>query len=276
MEEKTITLNGKNTRMVRWPTSKKKAKLVIVHGLGEHIGRYDVISKDFNDAGIEMVGFDQRGHGKNSTKRGHVDSFDLFLKDLKTFVEMEKDEGPLFMLGHSLGGLIAARYAQEYQNTIDGLILSSGAFVSDNVPSILKLVVKIASVLSPSFAFSNGIDPGTLSRNEKTASEYTKDPLVHSKISARLANELFKNVQITFEKASSLSLPVLFLAGESDKVVPPRGTKKLFLDVASKDKKLKMFKGAYHEIFCDPQYEDEFRKTIVDWIIKHAEDLEKN
>ncbi len=272
MEEKNITLNGKSTRMVKWPASKKKFKLVIVHGLGEHVGRYDAISKDFNDAGIEMIGFDQRGHGKNSTKKGHVDSFNLFLKDLKSFVEMEKDEFPLFMLGHSLGGLIAARYAEEYPNTINGLILSSGAFVSDNVPSILKFVVKITSVLFPTFTFSNGIDPHTLSRNEETVRKYTEDPLVHSKISARLASELFKNVQITFEKARSLSLPILFLAGENDKVVPPRGTKRLFLEVASKDKKLKVFKGAYHEIFCDPQHRTEFRKTIVDWIIDHAED----
>ncbi|WP_051962945.1 alpha/beta hydrolase [Mesoaciditoga lauensis] len=270
MEKGKITLNGRETTFIRWPVENKIAKLVIVHGLGEHIARYDVISKEFNDAKIEMVGFDQRGHGENPVKKGHVDSFNLFIKDLHAFVEKEKDETPLFMLGHSLGGLIAARYVEEHPHTLKGAIFSSGAFTSDNVSSLLKLIVKIFSVLAPKVTFSNGIEPSTLSRNEEIVKEYEEDPLVHSKITARLASEIFKNVQIVFEKASTLSIPILFVAGENDKVVPPHGTKKLFSLTASKDKNLKIFKGAYHEIFCDPEHKEVFRKTLVDWILKHV------
>jgi lysophospholipase len=276
MEKGSIVLNGRETRIIRWPVKSKKAKLIVVHGLGEHIARYDVISKDFNDAGIEMVGFDQRGHGESPGKKGHVDSFDLFIKDLRAFVEKEEEDVPLFMLGHSLGGLIAARYAQEYPETLNGLILSSGAFTSNNVSSALKLLVKVFSAIFPTITFSNGIDPATLSRNDDIVKEYEKDPLVHSKISARLANEIFKNIQLVFKKADLLSMPVLFLAGEEDKVVPPHGTKRLFSMASSKDKDLKIFKGAYHEIFCDPEYKDIFRKTIVDWILERADNSKKS
>ncbi len=271
MKKEKVILNARETTSVRWPVEDKKAKLIIVHGLGEHVSRYDVISKEFNDAGIEMVGFDQRGHGENPGKKGHVDSFDLFLKDLHDFVEKERDDVPLFMLGHSLGGLIAARYVEEYPNSLKGVVLSSGAFVSDNVSSILKLLVNILSSISvfSKITFSNGIDPSTLSRNEKIVRDYQEDPLVHNKITARLASEIFKNVSIVFEKANDFSLLVLFVAGEADEVVPPRGTKKLFLQVASKDKKMEIFKGAYHEIFCDPEHQQRFRRTIVEWILAH-------
>jgi len=236
--------------------------------LGEHVARYDVISNELNEAGIEMVGFDQRGHGENPGKKGHVGSFKDFLDDLNFFVESEKCDVPLFMLGHSLGGLIAARFVEEYPDAVRGVVLSSGAFTSKNVSGALKFVAKLFSILLPTLTFNNGIDPKDLSRNGDTVKEYTSDPLVHSKITARLAAETFKNIDILFEKTNEFTLPTLLLAGEKDKVVPPEGTKKLFSKISSKDKKMKIFEGAYHEIFCDPELSHEFRKAIVDWIVE--------
>ncbi|HEU23785.1 MAG: lysophospholipase [Athalassotoga sp.] len=268
MESYEITLNGRKTDAFRWPASNPRAIVVIVHGLGEHVSRYDVISKEFNDAGLEMTGFDQRGHGRNPGVKGHVDRFEDFLKDLDDFIKTQKTDLPIFMLGHSLGGLIAARYNEEFQGRLKGTILSSGAFSSKNVSNMIKVMAKVFSVLSPKMAFSNGIDPKTLSRNEEVISDYTKDPLVHNKITAKLSAELFKNIEIVFEKAPYFTTPVLMLAGSHDKIVPHEGTERLFSLIASKDKELKIFDGAYHEIFCDPQYSSEFRKTIIDWIVK--------
>ncbi|MGC8708216.1 MAG: lysophospholipase [Athalassotoga sp.] len=268
MESAEITLNDRKTDAFRWPVNGARAVVVIIHGLGEHVSRYDVISKEFNAAGLEMVGFDQRGHGKNPVIKGYVDHFEDFLKDIDDFVKMQKTTLPIFMLGHSLGGLIAARYNEEFQGRLKGTVLSSGAFSSQNVPALTKAVARVFSTLNPKMAFNNGIDPKTISRNEEVISDYTKDPLVHNRITARLSSELFKNIEIVFEKAPYFTTPVLMIAGSQDKIVPYDGTKKLFSSIASKDKELKIFDGAYHEIFCDPQYSSEFRKTIIDWIVK--------
>ncbi len=268
MESAEITLNGRKTDAFRWPVNGARAIVVIIHGLGEHVSRYDVISKEFNSAGLEMVGFDQRGHGKNPVIKGYVNHFEDFLKDIDDFIKMQKTNLPFFMLGHSLGGLIAARYNEEFQGRLKGTVLSSGAFSLSNVSGFLITMAKIFSTVSPKMAFNNGIDPKTLSRNEKVISDYTNDPLVYNKITARLSAEMFKNVDTVFERASNFTAPVLMIAGSQDKIVPYDGTKKLFSVIASKDKELKIFDGAYHEIFCDPQYSSEFRKTIIDWIVK--------
>ncbi len=271
MRKESILLNGRKTEVVRWEVSKKLAKLVIVHGLGEHITRYDVIARDFTSQGIEMVGFDQRGHGKNPGIKGHVESFELFLKDLEEFINGEVENTvPLFMLGHSLGGLIAARYAEEYPSSIRGLVLSSGAFTYENVSPFLRTLVNLLSPILPRIHFSNGIKPTTLSRNEKIVEEYVNDPLVHNKITPRLAHEMFKNVDLLFERVKNLRMPVLLLAGERDSVVPSSATQKLFKLLTSKDKELEIFPGAYHEIFCDPEHKIAFRTRIIKWILEHA------
>lgn len=268
MESSEITLNGRKTDAFRWPVKDAKAVVVIIHGLGEHISRYDIISKEFNDAGLEMIGFDQRGHGKNPVIKGHVNHFEDFLKDIDDFIKMQKTTLPIFMLGHSLGGLIAARYNEEFQGRLKGTVLSSGAFSSDNVPTILVIMAKTFSTLRPTMAFNNGIDPKLISRNDQVISEYTKDPLVHNRITARLSSELFRNIGIVFKKASAFTTPVLMTAGSQDGIVSYGGTKRLFSVIDSKDKEIKIFDGAYHEIFCDPQYSSEFRKTIIDWFVK--------
>ncbi len=267
MESYEITLNRRKTDAFRWPASNPRAIIVIVHGLGEHVSRYDVISKEFNDAGLEMIGFDQRGHGRNPGVKGHVDRFEDFLKDIDDFIRMQKTDLPIFMLGHSLGGLIAARYNEEFHGLLKGTVLSSGAF-SSNVSGMTKAMAKFFSVLMPKMTFSNGIDPKTISRNDEIVSDYTRDPLVHNKITARLSAELFKNIEIVFERASNFTTPVLMIAGSKDRIVPFEGTERLFSLVASNDKELKIFDGAYHEIFCDPEYSSEFRKKIIDWIVK--------
>ncbi len=266
MLSEKIELAGRKTTLCRWPVNDRRAKVVIVHGLGEHIARYDAISKEFNEAGLEMVGFDQRGHGENPGRKGRVSSFNEFLRDLALFIENEKCEVPLFMLGHSLGGLIAARYVEEHPGELKGVVLSSGAFSSDNISWFLKFMANLLSVFLPTLALSNGIEAKYLSRNPQIVEDYQSDPLVHNKITARLASETFKNVGIVFRSAKNFTTPVLFVAGSEDRVVSPEGTKKLFSSVSSKDKKMIIFDGGYHEIFCDPELSDEFRKTIVDWI----------
>lgn len=265
LSEKT-ELAGRRTTLCRWPVSNRRAKVLIVHGLGEHIARYDAISKEFNEASLEMVGFDQRGHGENPERKGHVNSFNEFLKDLELFIEKEKCEVPLFMLGHSLGGLIAARYVEEHPDELRGVVLSSGAFSSDNVSEFLKFLANLLSIFFPTMALSNGIEAEYLSRNPQIVEDYQKDPLVHNKITARLASEIFKNIDIVFKDARNFTTPVLFVAGSEDRIVSPEGTKKLFSSVLSKDKKLIIFDGGYHEIFCDPELSDKFRKAIVSWI----------
>ena len=244
----------------------KAGWVILVHGLGEHSGRYGRLIEMLNDAGFAVYVFDWPGHGRSHGKRGHT-SIEEAMGIIDSIIE-ELGEKP-FLFGHSLGGLAVIRYAETRPDRLRGVIASSPALAkSPETPGFMVALAKFLGRVAPSVTFSNGINPSKLSRSKEAVRKYVEDPLVHNRISAKLGGSTFVNMELAHIEAGRIEAPVLLLVGTGDVITPPEGSRRLFERLKVKDKALREFKGAYHEIFEDPEWADEFYETIVGWLIE--------
>ncbi|NJE76849.1 alpha/beta hydrolase [Thermococcus sp. ES12] len=242
--------------------------VILVHGLGEHSGRYDRLISMLNEAGFAVYTFDWPGHGKSPGKRGHT-SVEEAMEIIDSIIG-EIGEKP-FLFGHSLGGLTVIRYAETRPDKIRGVIASSPALArSPKTPSFMVALAKFLGKVAPGITLSNGLDPNLLSRNPEAVKRYISDPLVHDRISAKLGRSIFENMELAHREAGKIRVPVLLLVGTGDVITPPEGARRLFEGLVVEDKALREFNGAYHEIFEDPEWADEFHRTIVEWFVAHA------
>lgn len=244
------------------PDDEPRAILLVVHGLAEHSGRYMTMVNRLVPKGYAVYGFDQRGHGKSPGRRGYVERFSNFVDDLETFFDITRSrhhDSKIFIVGHSLGGTIAADYAVQHQDEFDGLILS-GAFlkVADSTSSGLIIAARVLSLLLPKVGIYR-IDADALSRDKAIVDAYVQDPLVYrGKISARLGAEIIKATQKLLQQMPKICLPILIMHGTADRLSDPRGSETLYQRVSSPQKTLKLYDGFYHEIFNEPGHEQVF------------------
>lgn len=244
------------------PDDEPRAILLVVHGLAEHSGRYMTMVNRLVPKGYAVYGFDQRGHGKSPGRRGYVERFSNFVDDLETFFDIIRSrhhDSKIFIVGHSLGGTIAADYAVQHQDEFDGLILS-GAFlkVADSTSSGLIIAARVLSLLLPKVGIYR-IDADALSRDKAIVDAYVQDPLVYrGKISARLGAEIIKATQKLLQQMPKICLPILIMHGTADRLSDPRGSETLYQRVSSPQKTLKLYDGFYHEIFNEPGHEQVF------------------
>ncbi|MBP1912902.1 alpha/beta hydrolase [Thermococcus stetteri] len=246
----------------------KRGWVVLVHGLGEHSGRYGKLISMLNEAGFGVYTFDWPGHGKSPGKRGHT-SVEEAMEIIDSIIE-ELGEKP-FLFGHSLGGLTVIRYAETRPDKIRGVVASSPALAkSPKTPGFMVALAKVLGRIAPGVTLSNGIKPELLSRNPDAVKRYIEDPLVHDRVSARLGRSIFENMELAHREADRIKVPVLLLVGTGDVITPPEGSRKLFEELKVEDKTLKEFEGAYHEIFEDPEWGEEFHRVIVNWFVEHS------
>jgi len=242
--------------------------VVLVHGLGEHSGRYRRLIRELNDAGFAVYTFDWPGHGKSPGKRGHT-SVEEALEIIDSLIE-EIGEKP-FLFGHSLGGLTVIRYAETRPEKIRGVVASSPALAkSPKTPGFMVALAKLLGKIAPGITLSNGLDPNLLSRNPEAVKRYIEDPLVHDRISAKLGRSIFENMELAHREAKEIKVPVLLLVGTGDVITPPEGARRLFEELTVEDKSLREFEGAYHEIFEDPEWAEDFHRAIVEWLVGHS------
>ncbi|NJE04782.1 alpha/beta hydrolase [Thermococcus sp. M36] len=242
--------------------------VILVHGLGEHSGRYEKLISMLTDAGFAVYAFDWPGHGKSPGKRGHA-SIEQAMEIIDSIIE-EIGESP-FIFGHSLGGLAVIRYAETRPEKIRGVVASSPALArSPKTPAFMVALAKFLGRVAFGVTLSNGLDPNLLSRNRDAVKRYIDDPLVHDRISAGLGKSVFENMERAHEDAEKITVPVLLLIGTADIITPPEGARKLFGKLKVGDKTLREFEGAYHEIFEDPEWGEEFHRTIVGWLVEHS------
>lgn len=238
-----------------WSPQNPKALLVICHGLGEHGGRYGHVTDVVVPEGFAAFALDHRGHGRSGGKRGHIMSFDEYILDLLDFVNLAKAKvtaKKTFMLGHSLGGLIALTYALAYPDTLDGLCISSPALkLAMPVPKIKELLGNKLSDLWPSLALSSGLDANFVSRDPLEVKAYKDDPLVHDRVSTRFFTEFVKQMNKTAASAAGLKVPLLMQAAEEDHLVHPEGSLDFFEEVRMEDQTMHRYENYYHEIFND-------------------------
>lgn len=243
----------------------EKGWVLLVHGLGEHIGRYEEFIGDLLKKGFGIIGFDLPGHGRSSGRRGDT-SIEEVISLINNLTEnIEK----IFIFGHSLGGLVAIRYTQENPERVKALIVSAPVLYL-NVDPITKIFSNIFVRIFPSLTIDNRINLDYLSRNKEAVEKYAKDPLVHRKISLRLGISMVKNIEIAHKKAKVISVPTLFLIPLEDKIIPPKGSKDFFKNIEISNKYFIEFAGGYHELFEDKEHSRNFYEQIYNFLISNS------
>ena len=235
------------------PASQARGSVVIMHGLGEHSGRYRHVAGFFNECGLSVRCYDHRGHGRSQGKRGDVINGDPMLQDAEIVIEdfsMRFAEPP-FLFGHSMGGLFAARFALSHLSPLRGLILSSPALAL-RLSAFQMKMLKFMHAVAPTLAVPNGVKPALLSHDPKIVAAYKADPLVHSKISARLLTSMLASIDYCHAHAASMSIPTLMLVAGDDRVLDADGSKRFFAQLPAGMAQLHVYDGMYHEIFNEP------------------------
>jgi alpha-beta hydrolase superfamily lysophospholipase len=243
----------------RWPLAEgvlPKANIVIAHGLGEHSGRYEKLAQSLNNDGYAVASVDLPGHGKSAGRRGHIEDFVDYhapLLALTLALKREQPQCPVFILGHSLGGLIVGHMMLDHQELYSGIVLTGSAIQNPQQPpdwqiTLTRLIARIAPTLG-----LITLDIKGLCRDQQVVESYLQDPLVsRSKLSASFIAAMFVAVSETVEKAADITRPVLILHGGDDTITDPAGSKLLYDRVSSVDKTHKVYPGFYHEIFNEP------------------------
>jgi alpha-beta hydrolase superfamily lysophospholipase len=243
--------------------------IVVMHGLGEHCGRYQHVARFFNDLGLAVRAYDHRGHGRSGGPRGDVPNDDCLLQDAKMVFDefAQQIGGTPFLLGHSMGGLVAARFAVEAQSPLRGLILSSPALTIAMNPA-QKILFKLLSAVEPGLGLPNGLEQGFLSHDQKVVDAYAKDPLVHSKISARLLNFMLKSIEIAQAKAPELAVPTLLVIAGDDHIVDSSGSQTFYSRLTDGVGTIRVYPQYYHEIFNEIDAKDVF-DDLEKWLLQH-------
>jgi alpha-beta hydrolase superfamily lysophospholipase len=246
--------------------------LLVAHGLAEHSGRYINVVNYFVPKGYAVCGFDYQGHGKSEGLLGYVKRFSCYLDELGAFLDILRDKYPenkIYIVGHSVGGNIAATFAANHQDEFDGLILSGATIKPGTGLSRVKIVMaNFLSLILPKMGVDI-IDASAISRDKAVVDAYINDPLVYrGKISARLGVELIRAMQELTHQMPQIKLHIMIMHGTDDRLCDPEGSLMLYERVSSPDKTLKLYDGLYHEIFNEPEREQVF-KDMETWLIAH-------
>ena len=241
------------------PEGISRAAILLIHGLGEYSGRYEHVAEHLTRRGFAVHALDHYGHGKSDGLAGYVERFSVYLDGVTALLERvrsEHSQQPLFLLGHSMGGLIASAFLLEQQAEFQACALSGPAVKSDQAPpGIVIAMIRLLSTLAPTLPLIQ-LDASGVSRDQRVVEAYMKDPLVHhGRLSARLISEMSAAMNETLARASEIRLPILFMHGEADTLTSPSGSAEMYGNVGSTDKTLKTYPGLYHEIFNEPEQE---------------------
>lgn len=259
-----------------WNVAEPLGIVVLAHGVGEHGGRYLNLINRLQGEGISFYAIDHRGHGRSQGKLGHIVSFMEYIADLKLLVDIahnQNPEIPLIMLGHSMGGAIAARYALEHPADIDALVLSAAGLIPKiSVPRWQDKLARFLSRVVPAATFPNGLSVEDLSHDPQVIKAYVDDPLVHNKITARWYTEMLSNSQQVLGRATEFAMPLLVVHGGADPIVDVFGSEQIFKAARSEDKQYKIFPGLYHETMNEMQSDrEEVLAFIGGWILDHLD-----
>lgn len=253
--------DGDNIALQDWPLPDGlalRAMVLVVHGLGEHAGRHDALAKRLNSWGFAVRGYDQYGHGESGGGRGQLPTPTRLLDDLADIIDstrLRMPAGtPLIVLGHSLGGLVAARFVSLDLRRVEGLVLSSPA-LDPGLSALQKLLLATLPHVAPNLAVGNGLDPGFLSHDPHVVAAYRADPRVHDRVSGRMARFIASAAAATVASASTWTVPTLLLYAGDDRIVNPAGSRAFDAAAPARVVTTQEFGGLYHELFneADPE-----------------------
>jgi acylglycerol lipase len=254
------------------PEGEPKAVLLIVHGLAEHSGRYMNVVNHFVPLGYGVYGIDHLGHGRSDGTRVYVERFEDYTDTLQIYVDMVRQwqpDKPLFLVGHSMGGLIGALYLLDHQDELAGAVLSGPCVkVPDDVSPVTVLFGRLFSALMPRAGLL-GLEAEGVCRDPAVVEAYVNDPLVHTgKTTARLTAELLRAMVRVTAEADRITLPILLVQGSADRLVDPDGARMLYDTASSEDKQIEIYEGFYHEVFNEPEH-DRVLRDVETWLEAH-------
>ena len=246
-----------------------KAIILIVHGFAEHMRRYDYVVEKFVSHNYGVYRFDLRAHGKSKSELGHINDFNDFVEDTDQMVDLIKkdnDGTPLFILGHSMGGLITALYGIEYGNKLNGQIFSGAAL--NTLPSakgLTGIVMGIGASIFPKIQIKNPINED-LCTLKQVYEDYINDPLILKKASFKFYNEfLITGVEKLKTNIKDYTLPCLLTHGGGDKISPSKNSQDFYNNISSTDKEIIIYDGLYHEILNENE-KDKVLEDMVQWL----------
>ena len=261
--------------------SRVKGVLALVHGLGEHSGRYCAVVKALTAAGYAIYAFDNQGHGRSEGQRGHINRWQDYRDNTQAFLQLvrqQEPDAPLFLMGHSLGGLIVLDYvlgssqsSQFKALDILGIIVSAPLIqpVGGAASSARIVLARSLSGLFPRFALKMELGKSGLSRKQEIAEEITKDPLTHSYATLRWGSETLNTIQWVKAHINQLHIPILLTHGDADPIIAPEGSRDIFQQIQFPDKTLTLYPGSYHEPHNDLDA-DIVVMDLVNWLNGHV------
>lgn len=266
-----VASDGDNVAIQDWPLGQSRplrGVVLLVHGLGEHAGRYDHVARRLNNWGFAVRGHDQFGHGESGGARGGLPTDTRLLDDLadivdSTRVRMER-KTPLILLGHSLGGLVAARFVALAMRPVEALVLSSPA-LDPGLNAMQKLLLAVLPKIAPNMRVGNGLDPSLISHDPAVVAAYRADKLVHDRISGRLARFIADGGPATVALAAKWKVPTLLLYAGADKLVNPAGSRAFAAAAPKEVVSAHCFETLYHEIFNELDAEPVFAE-LKKWL----------
>jgi alpha-beta hydrolase superfamily lysophospholipase len=250
-----VASDGDNVVIQDWPLEagvRVRGVVILVHGLGEHAGRYDHVARQLNAWCFAVRGYDQCGHGESGGAPGSLPTDTRLLDDLADIVDSTRarmDKGtPLIVLGHSMGGLVAGRFVSLGIRPVDGLVMSSPA-LNPGLSAFQKLLIAVLPKLFPNLRVGNGVNAHFISHDPAVVAAYLSDKLVHDRISARLARFIATAGPATVALASSWTVPTLLMYAGDDRLVAPQGSHDFAAAAPTAVVTTHCFEGLYHEIF---------------------------
>jgi acylglycerol lipase len=248
-----------------------RGTVVLVHGLGEHCGAYARVLSRLLPAGLTVYGFDLRGHGHSPGRRGYIASWDDYRQDLRAFIHFVQgriSRAPLFLLGHSLGGIIVLDYAVRYPDGLRGVVAISPALGEVGISRTKRVLGQVLTRVWPTFSLATGLDTTAISREPEVVSAYQRDPLVHDRGTARLATEVMTTVRALHARAADLRVPLLIQHGDADRVAQIDGSRRFVSSAGVADKDLHVYPGGYHQLHNDLCAE-EVTADLLRWLETH-------
>jgi alpha-beta hydrolase superfamily lysophospholipase len=274
MTEEIHTADGLALHTRVWDVDAPRGQVLLVHGLGEHAGRYEELALTLRSHGWRVAAYDQRGHGQSAGKRGLIAADDSLLADLGRMLTVVRaaDTGPLVLLGHSMGGALAARYVAEglaaqpapWWQPVDALALSSPA-LDIGASALQRLLLAVVPRLLPSLCVGNGLDAAWVSRDPAVVAAYVADPLVHDRISGRLGAFLARSGPAVQAVAPRWQTPTLLMWAGADRCVAPAGSARFAEQVPAQVLTAREWPGLAHEIFHEPE-RAEVMAELLAWL----------
>ncbi len=262
---------------LRSARSSVKGVLALVHGLGEHSGRYCAVVKGLTAAGYAIYAFDNQGHGRSEGQRGHINSWQDYRDNIQAFLQLvrqQEPDAPLFLMGHSLGGLIVLDYVlrsaqlpQFQALNLLGIVVSAPAIQppGGTAHSARVILARLLSGLFPRLSLKMKLSSSGLSRKQEMDREIADDPLIHPYATLRWGSETLNTIKWVRAHIDQLCLPILLTHGDADPIIAPEGSREIFQQIQIPDKTLTLYPGSYHEPHNDLDA-DIVVADLVNWL----------